>query len=266
MSDDLLSRADGPAHRLTLNRPRRRNALTPELARALADEIDRVSALGEVRVILLTGAGGHFCPGLDLHWLLSLGPAPPVGDLQRGLRDFQSAVLAIVRSPLPVVALLPGSSAGFGLDLALACDMRIAAAGATFSSAFSRIGLVPDGGSTLTLPLLIGPSQALRFLLAGETLDAARAARLGLVDEVVDDGDLDAAGTRLAEGIAAGAESSARAIKRLSRASELGALEQVLAAEGAAQLQALHGAEFQRRLAAFAASRGPSSAPAPEPA
>lgn len=258
MSDELLSRADGPMHRLTLNRPRRRNALTPELTRALADEIDRVSAAGDARVIVLAGAGGHFCPGLDLHWLLSLGASPPVATLQRGLSDFQSAVLAIVRSPLPVIALLAGTSAGFGLDLALACDSRLAGAGATFSSAFARMGLVPDGGSTLTLPLLIGPSQALRFLLAGETLDAARAARLGLVDEVVDDAELDHAVLRLAEGIAASAESSARAIKRLSRAPELGALEQRLSAEGAAQLQALQGPEFQRRLAAFVAARRPA--------
>jgi len=253
MPDELLSRPEDSAHRLTLNRPARRNALTPELARAAAEEIDRVSALGEARSILLDGAGGHFCVGLDLHWFASLGRAPATPLLQRGLHDFQSVVLAIVRSPLPVIALVSGSAAGFGLDLALACDIRIAARGATFSSAFAHMGLVPDGGSTLTLPRLVGPGRALRFLLAGETLDAGDALRAGMVDELVDDAELDAAARRLAGGIAASAATSAHTIKRLIRSDELGALEQTLAAEGAAQLHALQSDEFADRLQAFAA-------------
>jgi enoyl-CoA hydratase/carnithine racemase len=253
MPDELLSRPDGPAHRLTLARPSRRNALTPELARAAADEIDRVSAAGDARVILLEGAGGHFCAGLDLQWFASLGRTPATPVLQRGLHDFQSVVLAIVRSPLPVVALLRGSAAGFGLDLALACDIRLAARGAAFTSAFARVGLVPDGGSTFTLPRLVGPGRALRFLLSGETLDADAALHAGMVDEVVDDAALDAAARHLSEGIAASAESSAHTIKRLVRADEIGALEQTLAAEGAAQLRALQSDDFTERLEAFTA-------------
>jgi enoyl-CoA hydratase/carnithine racemase len=252
MTPDLLSRAEGAAHRLTLNRPARRNALTPDLARALAEEIDRAGARDEARAILLDGAGGHFCVGLDLHWFQSLGTSPDVPALQRGLHHFQSAVLAVVRSPLPVIALLSGNAAGFGFDLALACDIRIAARGATFTSAFARMGLIPDGGSTFTLPRLIGTGRALRLLLSGETLDADAALRAGLVDEVVDDAELEAAGQRLVQSIAGSAEPSARTIKRLLRADELGALEQSLAAEGAAQLQALQGQEFKERLAAFA--------------
>jgi enoyl-CoA hydratase/carnithine racemase len=251
MADDLLSGADGPAHLLTLNRPARRNALTPEFCRDLAEEIERVSAAGEARVILLAGAGGHFCVGLDLHWLQSLGSSPSLTTLQRGMHDFQSAILAIVHSPLPVVALLDGSCAGFGLDLAAACDIRLAGPGATFTSAFARMGLVPDGGSTLTLPLLMGQSRALRFLLAGETLDAPSALRSGLVDEVVEGGLLEG-GRALVARMATNAETSVRTIKRLCRAAEFGALEQALAAEGAAQIQALQSPEFGRRLAEFA--------------
>jgi enoyl-CoA hydratase/carnithine racemase len=175
------------------------------------------------------------------------------------LSDFQSAVLAIVRSSAPVIALLRGTAAGFGLDLAVACDMRIAAEGATFTSAFARVGLVPDGGSTFTLPRLIGVGQALRFLMAGETLDAARARAIGLVDDVSPDDDLDADAARLVQALASAAPSSLRTIKRLVRAAELGALEQTLSSEGAAQIQALRGAEFRDRLLAFAA-RGTASA------
>ena len=156
-----------------------------------------------------------------------------------------------MRCPIPVVAELRGTAAGFGLDLALACDMRIAEAGATFTSAFARMGLVPDGGSTFTLPRLLGLGHALRFLMAGETVSAARAATLGLVDEVRDEAEFDAAAAALAKAIADGVPSSIRSIKRLVRAQEVGALEQALASEGAAQIQALQSPEFQRRLEAF---------------
>jgi enoyl-CoA hydratase/carnithine racemase len=151
------------------------------------------------------------------------------------------------------VAAIRGSAAGFGLDLALACDMRLAESGATFTSAFARMGLVPDGGSTFTLPRLVGLGHALRFLIAGETLTAARACALGIVDEVKDEPEFDAAVAALAQGITAAAPASVRTIKRLVRAPELGALEQVLSSEGALQIQALQAPEFRRRLEAFAA-------------
>jgi 2-(1,2-epoxy-1,2-dihydrophenyl)acetyl-CoA isomerase len=252
MAEELLSREEGPVHRLTLNRPERRNALTPDLATAVAQELDLIEERGAAHVVVLAGAGGHFCAGLDLHWLRSLGEVPPAPQLQRGLAAFQSAVLAIVRCQLPVVAEIRGSAAGFGLDLALACDMRFAESGAKLTSAFSRMGLVPDGGSTFTLPRLVGPGHALRFLMTGETVTAERAWALGLVDEVKPDGELDVAVGSAAKAIAAAAPASVRTIKRLVRADELGALEQALASEGAAQIQALQSPEFRRRLEAFA--------------
>jgi 2-(1,2-epoxy-1,2-dihydrophenyl)acetyl-CoA isomerase len=251
MSEDLLSREEGLVHRLTLNRPARRNALTPDLASEITGELGLIEERGAARVVVLGGAGGHFCAGLDLHWLRSLGSLPSTAELQRGLSDFQSAVLAIARCPLPVVAEIRGTVAGFGLDLALACDMRLAEAGATFTSAFARMGLVPDGGSTYTLPRLLGLGHTLRFLMAGETMSAPRAFALGLVDEVRDEPEFDAAVAAVAKSIAGAAASSVRTIKRLVRGEELGALEQALAAEGAAQIQALQSPEFHRRLEAF---------------
>jgi 2-(1,2-epoxy-1,2-dihydrophenyl)acetyl-CoA isomerase len=251
MSEDLLSREEGPVHRLTLNRPARRNALTPDLASEIAGELGLIEERGAARVVVLGGAGGHFCAGLDLHWLRSLGSLPSTAGLQRGLSDFQSAVLAIARCPLPVVAEIRGTVAGFGLDLALACDMRLAESGATFTSAFARMGLVPDGGSTYTLPRLLGLGHTLRFLMAGETMSAPRAFALGLVDEVRDEPEFDTAVAAVTKSIAGAAASSVRTIKRLVRGEELGALEQALAAEGAAQIQALQSPEFHRRLEAF---------------
>lgn len=245
-------------HRITISRPARRNALTPEVARGIAESVEEASVTA-ARAIILSGEGGHFCAGLDLHWLGSLGAEPDPADLQNGLRDFQAAVLAIVRSPLPVVALVQGTAAGFGFDLALACDFRIAGRSARFTSAFARMGLVPDGGSTLTLPNTIGPSRAMRLLLADETVDGERALAIGLVDDLADDDDLDDATRRLVDGLARSAPGSVRTIKRLCRAAELGGLEQALAAEGAAQIHALQSAEFRRRAAAFQARTGGES-------
>jgi enoyl-CoA hydratase/carnithine racemase len=251
MSDELLSQAGGPIHRLTLNRPARRNALTPELARQLAHEIEQIEEAGEARVILLSGARGHFCAGLDLHWLRSLGATPSITDLQHGLSDFQSAVIAIVRCPIPVIAVVQGTAAGFGLDLALACDMRLAGSSASFTSAFAKMGLVPDGGSTFTLPRLVGVGRALRVLMTNQTVDAGTAHSIGLVEELFDDSALDQGVNRIIGELMASAGSSIRAIKRLSRAPEVGALEQALSSEGAAQLQALQSSEFLLRLEAF---------------
>lgn len=259
---ELVSEADGPVHRLTLNRPARRNALTPGLARGLAQEIEQVEEGGEARVILLSGAGGHFCAGLDLHWLRSLGPAPSVTDLQHGLSDFQSAVIAIVRCPIPVLAVVQGTAAGFGFDLALACDMRLTGSSARFTSAFARIGLVPDGGSTFTLPRLVGVGRAMRMLMTGETLDAMEAFSIGMVEEVSEDSALDAAVRRMVNALLECSGSSIRSIKRLTRAPEVGALEQALSTEGAAQLQALQSPEFRSRLEAFAARLASREQPA----
>lgn len=250
---ELVSEADGPVHRLTLNRPARRNALTPGLARGLAQEIELVEEGGEARVILLSGAGGHFCAGLDLHWLRSLGATPSVTDLQHGLSDFQAAVIAIVRCPIPVLAVVQGTAAGFGFDLALACDMRLTGSSATFTSAFARIGLVPDGGSTFTLPRLVGVGRAMRMLMTGETLDAMEAFSIGMVEQVSEDSALDTAVRRMVNGLLECSGSSIRSIKRLTRAPEVGALEQALSTEGAAQLQALQSPEFRSRLEAFTA-------------
>jgi 2-(1,2-epoxy-1,2-dihydrophenyl)acetyl-CoA isomerase len=256
---ELISELDGSIHRLTLNIPARRNAITPAHARALTHEIEEIEEAGEARAILLSGAGGHFCAGLDLHWLRSLGAHPTVSDLQHGLSDFQSAVLAIVRCPMPVVAVVQGTAAGFGFDLALACDMRLAASSATFTSAFARIGLVPDGGSTFTLSRLVGVGRSMRMLMTNETLDAGEALSIGLVEEVIEDSVLDSGVGRTVGALLESAGQSIRSIKRLTRAAEVGALEQALSSEGAAQLQALQGPEFRERLKAFAArlaSRG----------
>ena len=253
MADELLSREDGPVHRLTLNRPARRNALTPELAAAIAQELDLIEERGAAQVVVLGGAGGHFCAGLDLHWLRSLGARPARGracsaDSPTSSRPSSPSCAARSRCSRRSGA----PAAGFGLDLALACDMRLAESGATFTSAFARMGLVPDGGSTFTLPRLVGPGS--RAPIPHGRRDGERRARLrarpggrGRAD-----GRAGRRGRRRWRKRSPPRPRRASApIKRLVRADELGALEQALAAEGAAQIQALQSPEFQRRLEAF---------------
>jgi 2-(1,2-epoxy-1,2-dihydrophenyl)acetyl-CoA isomerase len=134
--------------------------------------------------------------------------------------------------------------------------MRLAGSSATFTSAFARMGLVPDGGSTFTLPRLVGVGRALRVLMTNQTLDAASALAIGLVEEVIEDSILEDGVARIVGELLASADSSIRAIKRLCRAPEVGALEQALSTEGAAQLQALQSPDFLRRMEAFTARAG----------
>src|SRR5690242_14687307 len=118
MMDELLSEAEGAIHRLTSNRPARRNALTPEIARAIARGLDQTDAVGPAELAVPRGVGGLLSSGLGLRWLSGLGSVS-VAELQRGLADFQAAALAVVRLPVPVFAVMEGTVAGFGLDLGL---------------------------------------------------------------------------------------------------------------------------------------------------
>ncbi len=248
---DLQVATVGSARVLTLNRPVRRNALTPELGSALGRELDAAARDAGLRAVVLRGAGGHFCVGLDLKWFASLGVDPGAAALQQGLSEFQQCVHTIVACPLPVVAALEGSVAGFGLDLALACDIRVAADTLAVSSSFARMGLIPDGGSTYTLARLVGPEWAARIHLAGEAVDAQRAEAIGLVSRVTAPHGLEDAVAELVAEIARGGRESVARIKRLLRDDERTALATRLAAEGTAQIEALGSAEFRERLRRF---------------
>jgi enoyl-CoA hydratase/carnithine racemase len=249
--NELLSEPRGDAHLLTLNRPERRNALTPELARRLAAEIELQGERPEVRTILLAGAGGDFCAGLDLDWVAGLGEQPAVQGLQQGLADCQRAVLAIVRCPVPVVAVVQGLAGGYGLAFAVACDLRVGDPTARFVSGYARLGLVPGGGITFALPRLVGMGRALRLLLGGGTVGAATACEIGLLDELAGEGLLDAAVDGLVADLSRSPGPTLRTIKRLCRANELGTLEQVLSMEGALLVQSLHSDEFRDRLVEY---------------
>ena len=256
MPDELLVSNDGTVRTFTINRPNRHNALTPELTALLARELRAAGTEDDVRMIVITGAAGNFSVGLDLRWIAQLGSDPVPSQLEDGLRDFQSAILAIAEAPVPVVAAIQGNVAGFGLDLALACDLRYADASARFTSAFARMGLVPDGGSTSSLPMLIGPSRAFRFLIDGSTISASEALAWGLVNSVSPEGELEEALAQLAAVIQPSARSSIATIKYLIDRHNGNGLADTLGAEGLEQLRALGSDEFHQRLAAFVGKSG----------
>src|SRR5450759_157821 len=167
---------------LTLNRPDRLNAWTAEMEHAYFELLDECASSADVRVIVVTGAGRGFCAGADMHDLQAIGNGSleiSDGALERRA---QSHPLSI---PKPIVAAINGACAGIGLVQALMCDVRFAAAGAKFTTAFARRGLVAEHGISWVLPRLIGPARALDLLLSGRVVLAEEAQELGLVNRVL---------------------------------------------------------------------------------
>jgi 2-(1,2-epoxy-1,2-dihydrophenyl)acetyl-CoA isomerase len=168
---------------LRLDRPAQRNALIPELLHALVEQLKSVAA-STTRPVILSAAGPAFCVGADLNWLASLhDPALGVAEL---VAVHHLAISTLVDMPVPVIAAVNGAVAGGGLGLALAADYCIAAERATFTTAYFRLGLTPDGGASTFLERAIGPARTRELLLTNRSLGAREACAWGLVNEVVD--------------------------------------------------------------------------------
>ncbi|MGB8328224.1 MAG: 2-(1,2-epoxy-1,2-dihydrophenyl)acetyl-CoA isomerase PaaG [Steroidobacteraceae bacterium] len=186
----LFQLADGIA-RITLNRPERLNAFNVEMHARLREALARVAdPQSGARVLVLTGAGRGFCAGQDLSDR-AVTPGGGATDLGESIElHYKPLVLALRALPLPVIAAVNGVAAGAGANIALACDLVIAARSASFVQAFSKLGLVPDSGGTWILPRLVGQARALGLGLLGDKLAAGQAAEWGLIWRCVEDAEL----------------------------------------------------------------------------
>ncbi|HUP54973.1 MAG TPA: enoyl-CoA hydratase-related protein [Methylomirabilota bacterium] len=199
---DLRIETDSGVATLTLDRPDALNSLTVGLKQALLGAFAGIRADPAIRAVVLTGAGRAFCAGQDLRERLEPDAAPLAEELR--LR-YNPLIRAMRDLPKPIVGAVNGIAAGAGASLAFACDIRIAAAGASFLLAFGRVGLVPDSGATWLLPRLVGGAKAAELALLGEPLSALDAERFGLVARVVADDQVVAEAQAVAARLAAGA-------------------------------------------------------------
>jgi 2-(1,2-epoxy-1,2-dihydrophenyl)acetyl-CoA isomerase len=257
MADDLIfARADGVAT-LTLNRPDKLNAFTVGLHRALAAALDAVEGDATIRAVLLTGAGRGFCAGQDL--------AERAATMASGKQEGPSALEAwynplirrLRRLEKPVVCAVNGVAAGAGANVALACDIVLAARSASFIQSFARIGLVPDAGGSYVLPRLVGMARARALAMLGDRLSAAQAAEWGLIWRVVEDDALMGEATALARHLAEQPTRALALIKQALNASPGNTLDQQLDLERDLQAQAAATEDFREGIAAFLEKRPP---------
>ncbi|MGR7996060.1 enoyl-CoA hydratase/isomerase family protein [Xanthobacter sp. ZOL 2024] len=251
----LLDITDGIA-RIRFNRPKVLNALDEATILAFKAAVDEVAADSTVRVVVLSGEGRAFLAGGDVGRFHTAGPdAPKV--VAAIIDPFHQAILALAGMPAPVIASVHGAVAGAGLSVALAADLAIAAEDAVFTMAYTRIGTTPDGSGTFSLPRVVGLRKAMELALLSDTVDAAEALRLGLVNKVVPVAALAHETDLLARRLAAGPTEAYGRIKHLLRAAFRHTLSEQLHAEREAFIASAGTADFAEGVAAFVAKRPP---------
>ncbi len=250
--------------RLTLDAPERMNTISPTMLRQISERLLDADRDRDVRVIVITGAGRAFCAGLDLGAQMA-GPKGGLGSLSEGLAAAPPGEIDMRNTPptvlhnidTPTICALNGGAAGYGLDLALGCDIRVAADSAKLNSGFAKRGILPESGGTWLLPRMVGYAKAAEIAFTGRTISAAEALDLGIVNQVVPADQLAAATTALATEIAANAPLAVRAIKRMMRATETETFEQNVHHVYLQLLPLLSTGDFAEGVAAFMEKREP---------
>lgn len=266
-SSDVLSiERQGAVGTLWLDRPEKRNAMNPPMWTGFPEAIDELTADGEVRAIVLAGKGKSFCVGLDLTALQAGGGGGgSLSGAEANLkqleitRGFQRSITAISETSVPVICAIHGHCLGGGVDIATACDIRLASKDATFSIRETRIGIVADVGTLQRLPKIITAGHVAELAYTGKDIDAARAEKIGLVNDVYDDFDATyEAAFAMATEIAANAPLAVRGTKFILRQSEDLTTEQSLLLNGMwTMMTTLNSNDLKEAMSAFIEKRTP---------
>jgi 2-(1,2-epoxy-1,2-dihydrophenyl)acetyl-CoA isomerase len=252
----LVSEADNVVT-ITLNRPDKLNAFIGHMRRDLAEALEHAGSDRSVRVVVITGAGRAFCAGGDIGFMAELMQRRDAEEFARILGAGRRVITAIRQMTKPVIASINGPASGAGCNLAFACDLRIASNTATFSQSFAKVGLHPDWGGTYFLPRLVTPNKACEMFFLGEAIDAAEAARLGIVNQVVAPEELESATLHLAERLRAAPPIALAAAKQAVYTSEGADLEEMLRYETEAQLRCFESDDGHEGVRAFLEKRDP---------
>ena len=256
----LLEVVDGVAT-LTLNRPTALNALSVEMMEDLAEATRKLAGRSDFAVVVIKGAGEHFMAGGDLKDFARQLPLSPEARLAAFeamiVRHINPTVAVLQGFAQPVIACVRGACAGFGLSLMAGCDLAVAADNAKFTTAYSAIALSGDGGASYFLPRIVGARKAAELLLLAERFDAAEALRLGLLNRVVPDAELEAAVDKLVSRLKNGPRHAYGEIKRLLQASHDNQLDAQLQAEAKAFARCAATADFAEGVTAFVDKRAP---------
>jgi 2-(1,2-epoxy-1,2-dihydrophenyl)acetyl-CoA isomerase len=253
----ILFESAGGIARITLNRPDRLNSFNDAMHAELREALTKVSSNEQVRVLLLTGAGRGFCAGQDLADRKVAPDAAPV-DLGSTLeQNYRPLILTLRKLPIPVLCAVNGVAAGAGANIALACDIVIAAKSASFIQAFSKLGLLPDSGGTYFLPRLVGTARAMGLAFLADKLSAEQAVDWGLIWRCVEDDQLVEVAGQLAAQMAAGPTRGFARTKEAIYAALDNTLEQQLDLERDYQRELGFGADYREGVAAFMAKRPP---------
>jgi enoyl-CoA hydratase len=251
--ETILRERDGAVALLTINRPEKRNALSAAVRRELLAALDELRAEDEVRVVVITGSGDKaFVAGADIAEFAERTPLE-----QRAAMTARRAFEEIAAFPKPVIAMINGFALGGGCELALACDIRIAADSARLGQPEVNLGIIPGGGGTQRLPRLVGMGQAMRLVLSGELIEAGEALRIGLVDLVVPRDALREKTLQLANTIAAKSPVALRIAKHALRAAAEMPLQAGLAYETELFITCFGSDDKREGVAAFLEKRAP---------
>jgi enoyl-CoA hydratase len=252
--ETLLLRVEHGVAVITINRPEKRNALSAAVRRELLSALDQLREDVNARVVVITGSGDKaFIAGADITEFADRTPVQ-----QRAVMEDRRVFDAVAEFPKPVIAMINGFALGGGCELALACDMRIAARSARLGQPEIKLGIIPGGGGTQRLPRLIGVGNAMRLIMTGELIIAEEAARLGLVDLLVEDPELSTRTMEIARAMAAHSPLTLRLAKTAVRASEEMPLSAGLAFERELFISAFGSSDKREGVAAFLEKRAPN--------